>query len=203
VDLETKLDDILRDISSASPTPGGGSVAALAGSFGAACIAMVSNLTIGKKKYNDVESEFKGILKEAETLREGLLELSRIDVAAFNEVMAAYKISDEEDRKKKLQDAFKNAASVPFQTAEKCLRVMELAAISVIKGNQNAITDAGVGAHLAYSGLHGAILNVKVNLKYIEDKSFNSKMQLEIKNMEMKAKNLLNTILDGIENKLS
>lgn len=203
MDSETKVEDILRDISSASPAPGGGSVSALSGSFGAALIAMVCNLTIGKKKYNEVESEFKGILKEAETLKKELLELSKRDVVAFNDVMAAYKISDEDDKKKKLQDAYKNAASVPFQAAKKCLRVMELAEISATKGNQNAITDAGVGALLAHSGFQGAILNVKVNLKYIEDESFNTKMMLDIETLEKEAKNLFKTIFDGIEDALS
>jgi glutamate formiminotransferase/formiminotetrahydrofolate cyclodeaminase len=203
VDLEVKLDDILKDISSASPAPGGGSVAALSGSFGACLIAMVCNLTIGKKKYNEVEYEFKEILNEAEILKKELLDLSKRDVVAFNEVMAAYKISDKEDKKKKLQDAYKKAANIPFQTAIKCFRVMELAEISATKGNQNAITDAGVGALLSYSGFQGAILNVKVNLKYIEDKSFISKMQLEIKTMEKEANTLLKTILNGIENKVS
>jgi glutamate formiminotransferase/formiminotetrahydrofolate cyclodeaminase len=203
VDPEAKVEDILRDISSASPAPGGGSVAALSGSFGSALISMVCNLTIGKKKYNEVESEFKGILKEAESLKKELLDLSKRDVVAFNDVMAAYKISDEDDKKKKLQEAYKKAANVPYQTAKKCLRVMELAEISVTKGNQNAITDAGVGALLAHSGFKGAILNVKANLKYIDDESFNAKMMLDIENLEKKANDLFKTILDGIEDALS
>jgi glutamate formiminotransferase/formiminotetrahydrofolate cyclodeaminase len=203
VDPEAKVEDILRDISSASPAPGGGSVAALSGSFGSALISMVCNLTIGKKKYNEVESEFKGILKEAESLKKELLDLSKRDVVAFNDVMAAYKISDEDDKKKKLQEAYKKAANVPYQTAKKCLRVMELAEISVTKGNQNAITDAGVGALLAHSGFKGEILNVKANLKYIDDESFNAKMMLDIENLEKKANDLFKTILDGIEDALS
>jgi glutamate formiminotransferase/formiminotetrahydrofolate cyclodeaminase len=202
VDSEAKVEDILRDISSASPAPGGGSVAALSGSFGCALISMVCNLTIGKKKYNDVESEFKDILNETETLKIELLDLSKRDVDAFNDVMVAYKISDEWDKKKKLQDAYKNAAIVPFQAAKKCLRVMELAEISAVKGNQNAITDAGVGALLANSGFKGAILNVRVNLKYTEDESFNTKMMLDIENLEKEASDLLRTILDGIEDAL-
>jgi formiminotetrahydrofolate cyclodeaminase len=203
VDSEVKLEDILRDISSASPAPGGGSVAALSGSFGCALISMVCNLTIGKKKYGDVETEFKDILNETELLKKELLELSKRDVVAFNEVMAVYKISDEDDKKKKLQDAYKNATDVPFQTAKKCLRVMELAEISATKGNQNTITDAGVGALLAYSGFQGAILNVKVNLKYTEDESFNTKMMLDIEKLEKKANDLLKAILDGIEEVLT
>jgi glutamate formiminotransferase/formiminotetrahydrofolate cyclodeaminase len=202
VDSEAKVEDILRDISSASPVPGGGSVAALSGSFGCALISMVCNLTIGKTKYNDVESEFKDILNETEILKRELLDLSKKDVAAFNDVMASYKISDEQDKKKKLQDAYKNAANVPYQTAKKCLRGLELAEISATKGNQNAITDAGVGALLAYCGFQGAILNVRVNLKYTEDETFNTKMMLDIENHEKKANDLLITILDGIENTL-
>jgi formiminotetrahydrofolate cyclodeaminase len=203
VDSETMMEDILSEISSASPAPGGGSVAALSGSFSCALISMVCNLTIGKKKYGDVETEFKDILNETEILKRELLDLSKRDVEAFNEVMAAYKISDEEEKKKKLQVAYKNAASVPFQTAKKCLRIMELAEISATKGNQNTITDAGVGALLADSGFQGAILNVKVNLKYTKDESFNTKMMLDIENLEKEEKELLKTILDGIDHALS
>ncbi len=203
MDCEFLMENILRDVSSGSPAPGGGSVAALSSSFGAALISMVCNLTIGKKKYKDVEPQFKSILKEAEILKRELLDLSQKDVDAFNIVMAAIKVSDENEKKKKLQDAYKEAANVPLQVAEKSLRVMELAEISLKKGNQNTITDAGVAALMVYSGCIGAVLNVKVNLKYIHDEAFNSKMKFKIEKLEDSAKELLITILDEIENALS
>ena len=197
------LQDLLTNISSKSPAPGGGSVAALSGCFGAALVSMVCNLTIGKKKYKGVEEEFKLILGESEELGEELLKLSVKDVAAFNEVMAAYKLPDGEEKTKNLENAYQNAASVPHDTAVHCLRIMELARITTKSGNKNAQSDSAVGALMAYSGLKSAILNVKINLKYIEDKHFNNNMNLKADIIENKGKKLLSEILDEIEQNLS
>ncbi|UCE36833.1 MAG: cyclodeaminase/cyclohydrolase family protein [Thermoplasmata archaeon] len=199
MDIESDIEDLLKEISSDSPAPGGGSVAALAGSFGAALISMVCNLTIGKKKYGVVEDEMKRILEEAEALREELFGLSKKDMEAFCEVMEAFKIKDEAIRNEKLQSAYKRAASVPYLVAKKCLRVIELGQFTTAKGNQNAITDSGVGALLAYSGFSGAILNVKVNLKYIEDEDFVSKTKNDMDNLQKKAESIKVTIINEIE----
>jgi formiminotetrahydrofolate cyclodeaminase len=197
------IQDLLQDISSKSPAPGGGSVAALSGCFGASLVSMVSNLTIGKKKYKEVEEEFKSILGESEELGEELLILSVKDVDAFNEVMTAYKLQDDEEKTKYLETAYQNAALVPIKTAEKCLRIMELAKISAISGNKNTQTDSAVGALMAYSGLKGAILNVKVNLKYIQDKHFINNMNTKVDIIETKGQKLLNEILETVESDLS
>jgi formiminotetrahydrofolate cyclodeaminase len=196
---EYDLDDLLDEISSNSPAPGGGSVSALSGSFGAALISMVCNLSIGKKRYKEVEEELKGVLNEAQTLRKELLTLSKEDVEAFNEVMAAFKISDEEGKQQSLQAAHKRAAEVPLEVSGKCLRLMELAQICVLQGNKNCQTDSGVGALTAFSGLKGAALNVKINLKYIVDDDFKTRMDIKIGNIEKKADILLKNILGEIQ----
>jgi formiminotetrahydrofolate cyclodeaminase len=193
------LEDLLRDISSKSPAPGGGSVAALSGCFGAALVSMVSNLTIGKKNYKDVEEEFKSILGESEKLGEELRKLSEKDVKAFNQVMLAYKLPDGEDKKIDLEKAYQGAASVPQDTATNCLRIMELAKTAVKSGNKNAQSDSAVGALMAYSGLKGAILNIKINLKYIEDEHFNNNMKIKIDILEKKGEKLLSEILETVE----
>lgn len=193
------LEDLLKNISSKSPAPGGGSVAALSGSFGASLVSMVCNLTIGKEKYKKVEEEFKLILGESEELQEELLKLSEKDVEAFNEVMTAYKLPEGEEKTQNLETAYQKAASVPHDTAVHCMRIMELAKITAKSGNKNAQTDSAVGALMSYSGLKGAILNVKVNLKYIEDKHFNNNMNLKIDILEKKGDKLLSEILFEIE----
>ena len=197
------IENLLREISSESPAPGGGSVAALSGCFGSALVSMVCKLSIGKKKYKEIENELKEVLSEAEALREELLKLSKQDVEAFNEVIAASKMSDEKEGKKGIQIAYKRAADVPFKVSKKCLRVMELAEFTASKGNQNALTDSAVAALMAYSGLKGAVLNIKVNLKYIDDENFNNKMRKEVSNLENKAKELIKEVLDGVEASLS
>ncbi len=190
-------EELLEDIASKSPAPGGGSVAALSGAFGASLVSMVCNLTIGKKKFNDVEDDFKNVLEEAGTLKEELLFLSKEDIKAFNDVMAAFKMEGEE-KEKMLQDAYQGAANVPLLTAKKCLRIMELADFASDKGNPNTITDAGVGALMAQAGFKGAVYNVKVNLKYIEDEVFNSGIKEALKELENKAGELM----EGIEKRV-
>jgi formiminotetrahydrofolate cyclodeaminase len=194
-----RIEDLLGEISSESPAPGGGSVAALSGSIGAALVSMVCKLSIGKRKYKEVEDELKGVLLEAEALRNELLELSKEDVEAFNKVIEGLKTPDKEEKKENLKVAYKRAAKVPFDVIKKCLRVMELAEVTTLKGNQNALTDSGVAVLMAYSGLKGAVLNVKVNLKEIEDEDFNTKMGDEIESLEKRAEKVLGIIIGRIE----
>ncbi len=196
---ELSIGDLLGELSSESPAPGGGSVAALSGCFGAALVSMVCKLSIGKKKYEEFKDELKGVLNEAKILRKALLYLSKRDVEAFNEVMAAIKIPDREEKKEQLQIAYKMAANVPFEVAKRCLRVMELAEVTTQKGNRNAITDSSVGALMAYSGVKGSVLNVKVNLKYIEDKHFNTEIRDEIENLERRAEEVLGSVIGKVE----
>ena len=105
-------------------------------------------------------------------------------------------------RNERLQNAYKTAATVPFNVAKKGLRVMELAGITTKKGNRNAITDSGVGAFMAYSGIKGAVLNVKVNLKYIEDNYFNDEKEQEIEKIEKRAEEVLEEIMWKIRGSL-
>lgn len=186
-------EDLLEEIASKSPAPGGGSVAALSGAFGTSLISMVCNLTIGKKKFKDVEDEFKKVLEEAAALKEEFLSLSKEDVQAFNEVMAAFKVEGGE-KEEKLQRAYRSAASIPLNTARKCLRLMELADLASEKGNPNTITDAGVGALMAHAGFKGAVYNVRINLKYIEDRDFTSAIEGELTVLQRTAEGLMKHI---------
>ena len=196
--IDNGFEDLLGEISSKSPAPGGGSVAALSGCLGASLVSMVCNLSIGKKSLNKVEDEMKEVLGESDAIRRDLLNLSRMDAEAFNEVIAALKMTGEK-KNKVLQNAYKKAADIPFTVAKKCLRIIELVQVTIYKGNQNAITDSGVGALLAHSGLKGAVLNVKVNLKYIDDEDFVAKKAKELEIMEERGENLLNLIMSRIE----
>lgn len=163
------LNHFLSELASDSPTPGGGSVAALAGSLGAALNAMVCNLTIGKNKYADVESEMKELLGKAESLRLELAELIDEDAAAFDRFMDAMKLpkdteEQKEERKEAMQAALVDAATVPLAVMEKCVEVASLARDAASKGNRNAVSDAGVAVLMARAGAHAARLNVAINL---------------------------------------
>lgn len=165
----SNLNDFLSDLASDSPTPGGGSVAALAGALGASLGSMVCNLTIGKKKYADVERDMTLLLAKTEALRLELSQLIDEDAAAFDKVMTAMKMPKETEREKELrteamQTALVDAATVPFAVMEKCVEVAALAREAAEKGNAHAVSDAGVAALMARAGAHAAGLNVLINL---------------------------------------
>jgi glutamate formiminotransferase/formiminotetrahydrofolate cyclodeaminase len=171
------LDDFLREVASSSPAPGGGSVAAVAGSLGAALCSMVCGLTIGKKKYAEFEEELKTVLEKSESLQKELKELIAKDAESFNAVMDARKLSqrNEEEIARRLnaiQEATKKAALVPIEVMEKSLEVLNLSKLVAQKGNPNVISDAGVSALMARAAIEGAYLNVRINLPSIEDEGF-------------------------------
>jgi formiminotetrahydrofolate cyclodeaminase len=166
------LNDFLSDLASDSPTPGGGSVAALSGALAGALTSMVANLTIGKKKYADVQEDMKAILEKTESLRLELAQLMEEDAAAFDKVMEAMKLPKETDQEKaaraeKLEAALVDAAMVPLAVMEKCVDVIALAKAAADKGNKNAVSDAGVAALMGRAGAHAAKLNVLINLGWI------------------------------------
>jgi glutamate formiminotransferase/formiminotetrahydrofolate cyclodeaminase len=165
------LEDFLDQVASASPTPGGGTVAALAGALAAALAAMVSRLTIGRKKYAELEAEFKGILERAETLRATLLKLGDDDAASFEAVSKAYAIPKEaEGRSAAIQAGLLGASRVPLQTLRAAREVASLAARCAAVGNRNAVSDAGVAALLAGAAARGAAYNVRINVAALPDK---------------------------------
>ncbi|MGH6737134.1 MAG: methenyltetrahydrofolate cyclohydrolase [Methyloceanibacter sp.] len=173
----TAIETFLDALASNQATPGGGSAAAIVGAMGAALVSMVCNLTIGKKKYADVEAEMKEVLAKAEDLRHRLTGMIQDDVKAFDTVMGAYGMPKETDadkakRDQAIQVALKEATEVPVRCCRLAREVIDLALRASEKGNLNVISDAGVGVLAAYAALRSAALNVFINTKMIADKSF-------------------------------
>jgi glutamate formiminotransferase/formiminotetrahydrofolate cyclodeaminase len=157
-------------VSAPTPTPGGGTVAAVAGAMATALAAMVAHLTLGRKKYEDRAGEMRTLLASAERLRGGLLSLGRRDSEAFDAVLKARRMpqgtpAETEARAAALHAAELAATRVPLETAAACLEVLGLAALAAERGNSNAATDAGVSGLLAQAAAEGALLNVEINLK--------------------------------------
>ncbi len=182
---EKTITGFMDELASSAPAPGGGSVAALAGAMGAALVSMVCNLTIGKKKYADVEEEIKAILEQSEALRRELLALLEEDVAAYTRVSEAMKMPRETEeqkaiREKALEEALKQATEVPLRVAEVCVRVMDLCRPVAEKGNVNAVSDAGVAVVMAEAGLRSAALNVLINLGWLKDEAFRKEAQARL-----------------------
>lgn len=174
---EKPIQIFLDELASKSPTPGGGSAAAIMGAMGAALVSMVCNLTIGKKKYESVNDDMQAVLQKAEKLREQLTSMIATDVDVFDQVMAAYGLPKDTDEEKthrntNIQSALKAATDVPLSCARACAEVIALSRDAAEKGNLNLISDAGVAVLAAQAALKSAALNVYINVGGIEDKDF-------------------------------
>lgn len=184
------VNEFIDELASNSPAPGGGSVAALCGSLGAALTSMVFSLTVGKKAYLALGDEERtsvdaGLVK-ANELKDEFLKLMNEDTEAFNKLMAAFKMPKETEEEKAarsevIQTAYKAATNVPLEVARKAYDIYEIIEIAIDHGNKNAISDAGVAALLAQTTIEGAIMNVKINLGSIKDEEFTSAIREEIK----------------------
>jgi glutamate formiminotransferase/formiminotetrahydrofolate cyclodeaminase len=189
----------IEELAAPTPTPGGGSAAAYAGAMGAGLVAMVAGLTIGKKKYADVEAEMQAVRVVAENLRKELTQAADDDASAFEVLMGTFKLPKETDEEKAARSAAiatatLNAAHIPLHVSEQVLKVMDLALKCVKKANANAASDAMSGFALCRAALTAAGYNVRINLKTLEDPSAGDKMLTELKELEAKADRLENEI---------
>jgi glutamate formiminotransferase/formiminotetrahydrofolate cyclodeaminase len=171
------VDRFVDEVSSESPAPGGGSVAALAGSLSAGLSAMVANLTVGKKGYETAWDELSLLAERAQGVKDRLARAVDDDTEAFNAVMAATRMpkataDQQAARNAALESGYQHAATVPLQTARACLEALELSLVVAQKGNRNSASDAGVAALMARAGVEGAVLNVLINLGSVKDEEF-------------------------------
>lgn len=175
--IDMTVAGFIDELASDSPAPGGGSVSALNGAIAAALTSMVGNLTIGKKKYADVEEEMREIVSRVSEIQKELLEAVDKDSDAFNVVFAAFKWPKETEEEKaarsaEIQRGTKIAADVPMRVAEKAAELMPLIEKVIMKGNQNSITDACCAMMACRYAVIGALLNVRINLGSIKDETF-------------------------------
>jgi len=160
----------LDDAASKKPAPGGGSVSAAAGALGAALVSMVCNLTQGREKFADVETEIVALVEKSDAARVKLEKLLQDDTTAYNGVIDAYKMPKETDaekaaRKAAVQAGLVIAADVPLEICRVAVEVCRLSKTAAELGNPQAITDAGIGAILGEAAVVGAALNVRINLE--------------------------------------
>lgn len=193
--VEQRVIDFVAATASKEPTPGGGAIAALTAATGVALAEMVANLTVGKKGYEAVQPEMEELQVKAEEIRNRMLELSQADADVFNIFMKALglpKNTDEEKvmRTEAIQQAYKDAAMVPFEIGGLANQIFDLAELASRKGNQNLITDGIIAAINARAAVKAAFLNVRINLSGIKDESFvaelTSKMHAIEKDLDAK-----------------
>jgi glutamate formiminotransferase/formiminotetrahydrofolate cyclodeaminase len=192
--------DFTDEVSSDSPAPGGGSVAALAGALSAALTAMVANLTVGKKGYEHVWEELSALSEKAQTLKDQLNRAVDEDTQAFTSVMDAMRLPKETAaqqtiRAQAIEEGYKKAVAVPLQTAKTCQEAMKLCLIVAEKGNTNSASDAGVAAIMARAGLEGACLNVLINLGSIKDEPFAASQSAQLDSLLTESTALCRNIL--------
>jgi methenyltetrahydrofolate cyclohydrolase len=185
---ESSIDEFLDRLASGDPTPGGGSAAAIMGAMGAALVSMVCNVSFGKKGYEAVEPELRNMLAKSEALRARLTAMVADDVAAFDSLMAAYKLpksSDEEKsrRAETIQASLERATQVPLECARACFAVIEMARRATDLGYKHVISDVGVGVAAADAALRSAALNVFINAPALKDRAFAEQAVSEIKQL--------------------
>jgi len=190
-----ELGDFLSSLASSDPTPGGGSAAAHSGALAAALIAMVARLSMGKKKFKDIEPQMGELRDKADQLREAFSLAVEQDALAFQQVMVAFKLPKETEPDKKtraqsINAATLRAAQVPLEVAQMAIDCLQLALKAAELGNINAISDAGTAAGLALASLNGAGLNVRINLSSIDSNAETKKMMAKLHILEADAQKI-------------
>ena len=188
--LEQKATDFLNVLSSKEPTPGGGGASAAVGAFAAALGMMVTNLTVGKKKYADVEEEIIGIRSQLEELKERLIFLTDKDAEAFEPLAKAYSMPkgtpEEIERKEEvMESALYEASMVPLEIVRTVFEVFGLLKVLEKKGSRLAVSDVGVAVLFARAALEGASLNIYINTKNKKKSNIKSKRKRTIRNKKV------------------
>ena len=205
--IDMTVTNFANEVDSNSPAPGGGSVAALASDIGIGLSRMMAHLSFGKKKYealdDAVKEEFEVKFDKLGKIREEMSKLVDEDTQSFNEFMKALKMPKDTfkqitERQQAMADATLYSIKVPYKTAALSLDAMRELEFLVDNGNQNAITDIGVGTLMLCTGLEGAILNVKVNLMSLENKDLAKKYANSCSEMLEQGKEIRDKILNKI-----
>jgi len=196
---EMTLNELLERFGSSSPTPGGGSAAALAASMGASLVAMAARLTAGKKRFADRKKEMEAAAGKASGLASELERLVTEDGRAYDGVMQAFRLPKETDeqkaeRSKAIQEATKRAAEVPLETMRKAVECMETGVAVAARCNPNCVTDAVAGVLLMGVGVEIAKLNVCINLDSIKDEVYAARLREELADLSARGTELGNAV---------
>ncbi len=202
--VDLTLEGFCDELSTDSPAPGGGSVAALCASMSASLSAMVANLTVNKKGYESGWSSAKEIAEEAQKIKNNALQAIDDDTQAFYAMMDAMRLPKGNDveknfRAQAIQNATKMAIMIPLQTLEIAKECVVLAEKISLIGNKNALSDAGVAAITANAGAKAAFLNIKINMGSIDDVNFKSKVMTQAEELKLK----IDKIAVDVENKIN
>ena len=179
--IKGSCEEFTEKLASKSAVPGGGGASALAGAIGVALGDMVGELTVGKKKYADVEEDVKTLMAKAQDLRVKLLACVEKDAVAFEPLSRAYGIpKDDPTRDEVMEKCLRDAAAAPLEILDLCCEAIELQRGFADKGSVLAISDAATGAAICRGAMYGAAVNVKVNTKAMKDRDYADKINARV-----------------------
>ena len=169
------VQEFAMQTASNEPVPGGGSISALAGSLAAALTEMVAGLTIGKKKYAEVEEEMQEYLERLKTMQQEFLHLSDRDAEVFAPLAECYRLSsatpeEKEHKETVMEEKLLDASMVPVEIMEKALELLEILDVLADKGSRMAVSDVGVAVQFTRTALLGAVMNVYINTKSMKNR---------------------------------
>jgi formiminotetrahydrofolate cyclodeaminase len=208
LDGNLTINEFIEKLGSKDAVPGGGGAAALTASLGISLCKMAANLTVGKKKFADVEAEMYDIIAECDKLSAEFVGLIQKDADGFLPLSKAYGLPTETEEQKKfkeetLERELVHAAAVPFEIMEKCARAIELSAIVAEKGSKLVVSDAACAINTCMSALKCASLNVYINTKYMKDRDkaaeLNQKADNLITNSSILAENVFSGVLKSLK----
>lgn len=191
---DISLKQFIHDLASEAPAPGGGGAAALSSSIAASLCAMVYNLTIGKKIYENYDSALKETIKkelsEVDNLKDEMLTFIEKDAEAFMKVINAYKLPKENDdeknyRSEEIQNSYKHALGVPLGLGKLCMKLYPYIISAATYGNPNVISDAAVSAITIHGAVESALINIKINLAGIKDQGFVEEIKKQCEEIKM------------------
>lgn len=202
--MEKNIDKFLAELASSAPTPGGGGAAALCGALGIALGNMVGNLTLGKKKYADVQEDIQALNAEAEALRADFVTLIDADAEAFAPLSKAYAIPKDNPKRTELMEAaLLKAVQPPMELMRKCVKALDVISGYAAKGSALAISDAGCAAALCCAAMEAAALNVKINTKSMKNRAVADNINAEMNELLQKYFALSQEIYNDVSGRLS
>jgi len=196
----------LEKLSSAAPTPGGGSASALAGTLSASLILMTAGLSLKKGRMK--ERELKGVNRKVSDIQKRLFRAIEEDARSYEAVLKAFRLPKDTEKKrhvrsKTIQQAYRKATITPQLVCQQSIELLEYSNTLILKGNPNALSDVGVAAFLADTAVKGGLLNIGINLGPVRDKSFRKKMHSLAGRLEKRRNEMMGRIQKKLEESLT
>jgi formiminotetrahydrofolate cyclodeaminase len=200
-----EIKKFLDELSSAAPTPGGGSASALAGTLSASLILMTAGLSLKRGRMK--ERELRGIKKAVSGIQKRLSRAIEEDAESYEVVLKAFRLPKDTEkerliRSKAIQEAYRKATVTPQLVCQQSIKLLEYSNILILKGNPNALSDVGVAAFLADAAIKGGLLNIGINLGPVRDKSFRRKMHSLARRLEKRRNEIMGSIQRKLEESL-